>query len=401
MSGVQPELNAICMKALASRRYRRYQSASELADDIQRYMTGTKVHAYKAPVQRRLSGWMVRHPTLAQMLLLSMSLILIVGIAVALTAREGRQRLVRARFASAIETTQDMEVNLQFEAHALERDLHFITELPLMTVITESQIAAQAESSSDSVMATQATNPDSTLPAGRAVTPLDIALQTPEQWLDLQGDLFDGFLNANPSYLMMSSCVQEENSRFRELVRAERPTAGVRARRVPSRQLKTSDATPDASDSGILELLRPGSVLLATNDRFKGDIPTINHSPLVLCGVSAIYDRLGELFGINIIELDLGERLRTLIPAIAPGYVDVYVTDASGNIVMDYRGGRFVEVAGTQSVVSEFPELSALFAENSTVRELGDDQRYYATLVQLGQSTTRARVGIVTHVVDQ
>ena len=86
-SAVPPELNAICLKALARQRYRRYQSAAELADDVQRYMAGTPVHAYEAPLKRRFSRWMMRHPTLAQMLLLSASLVLIGLIAVALTAK--------------------------------------------------------------------------------------------------------------------------------------------------------------------------------------------------------------------------------------------------------------------------------------------------------------------------
>ena len=42
-----------------------------------------------------------------------------------------------------------MEVNLQFEAHALERDLHFITELPLMSAITQSHGAQSQSESAD------------------------------------------------------------------------------------------------------------------------------------------------------------------------------------------------------------------------------------------------------------
>ena len=140
-SAVPPELNAICMKALSRQRYRRYQSAAELAEDVERYMAGTPVHAYETPLKRRFARWMMRHPTFAQMMLLSTSLILIGLIAVALTARNGREQLTAARFVSAVETAHDMELNLQFEARALERDLHFITELPLMSAITQSQLA--------------------------------------------------------------------------------------------------------------------------------------------------------------------------------------------------------------------------------------------------------------------
>jgi eukaryotic-like serine/threonine-protein kinase len=387
---VQPELNAICLKALSQRRYRRYQSAAELAEDIQRYMAGTTVHAYEAPMQRQLARWMVRHPTLAQMLLLALTLILIAGIAVALTAREGRQRLERARFASAVESARDLEVNLQFEASALERDLHFITELPLMSATNELQPTLPAPFTPSSQIQKDASRP-------QALAQLHYSAP----WLDRQGELFDGFLNANPSYLMMATCICDDEQNLREVVRSERAMAGLRTKRIPLKQLKTSTAASDTSDSEILSLLRPGYVLMATNDQFRGNIPVVNHSPLVLSSISAIYDSQGEFNGINMIELDLQDRLRKLIPAIAPEYVNVYVTDALGQIMMDYRNGRFVELAGAQSIVNEFPGLRQLFRAASNIRELGDGQLFYAKLVQLGQSPARARVGIVTHNRDE
>lgn len=405
--GVQPELNAICLKALSNRRYQRYQSATELAEDIERYTAGSPVQAYEAPLKRQLSRWMESHPTLAQMLLLSFSLVVIAGIAIGMTAREGRQRLVQARFASARETTRDLEVNLEFEARALERDLHFITELPLMNAITQAQISlkeqAEASSSDGSDSADKPASSDpikkrTTPPPPGDLGPIDFNLQTPEQWLHRQGELFDGFLNANPSYLMMASCIQENDEEIRELVRSERVSAGQRAKRVPKRQLKTSTCSLHPSDSEMLTFLRPGGALLITNDQFDGDIPSNNLSPLVLSGVAPIYDVEGEFFGINVIELDLGERLRNLIPAIAPEYVSVLVTDASGHIIMDYRDGRFITVSGTESITDVFPELSDVFASESTIRQFGDEQTYFAKLVDLGASAARAKVGIVTHI---
>lgn len=402
-SAVAPELNAICMKALSRQRYRRYQSAAELADDVERYIAGAPVHAYEAPLKRKFSRWMMRHPTLAQMLMLSASLIAIAIIAVAMTARSGRERLIAERFASAVETAHDMEVNLQFEVGALERDLHFITELPLMTAITQSQSGSNPPGSALPNVQERSTDKNefvTDVPAAGSL-PFDGDIQSPGHWLDRQGELFDGFLDANPSYLMMASCKLEAAHQFHELVRSERVSTGQRAHRVPQRQLRITNSAADPNDSELLSQLRPGSVVLVTNDQFASDIPTNNRSPLVLSGVSAVYDLEGEVFGINIIELDLRERLRNLLPAIAPEYVNVFVTDAAGQIIMDYRGGRFVEVSGKRAVVSEFPELDALFDQAGEVRELGDGRRFYAKLIQLGHASSRARVGIVTHNLNQ
>ncbi|GAB5404561.1 MAG: hypothetical protein Aurels2KO_27920 [Aureliella sp.] len=381
-ANVPPELNAICMKALSRQRYHRYQSAAKLADDVQRYMAGTPVHAYDAPLKRKFSRWMMRHPTLAQMLLLSASLVVIALGAVALTARNGRERFFAARHASAVETAHDMEFNLQFEARALERDLHFITELPLMSAITQTHLLSD----------------DETQPEVLQSDTLNFRLQSPEQWLDRQGELFDGFLDANPSYLMMVSCKSEGERKFRELVRSQRFSAGQRAMRVPNRQLKETDASSQSQDSDMLGLLRPGAALLVTNDQFSDAIPTNHRSPLVLSGVAGVYDSEGEFFGINIIELDLGQRLRELIPSIAPEYISVIVTDASGRSVMHYRDGRFIDVPAEQNVTAEFPGLQAVFDGTQEVSDVGGERGYYARLVELGPSSTLARVGIVTFV---
>ncbi|MEL6108055.1 MAG: serine/threonine-protein kinase [Planctomycetota bacterium] len=388
-NGVPPELDAICSKALSRQRYRRYQSAVELAEEVQRYMAGAPVEAYEAPLKRRFSRWMERHPTLAQMAMLSASLVLIACIAVGLTARAGQQRFVAARHASAIETAHDLEVNVLFEAHALERDLHFVTDLPLMSAITESHSADINVVSGDSTET----------PIVVAAKPQGTPAST-EDWLDRQGNLFDGFLDANPAYLMMVSCKREENNELRELVRSERVSAGQRAMRVPDLQLRTS-SSDDGSQSDFFELLRPGAAFLITNDQLSDDIPTNHRSPLVLSGVSAVYDARGGFFGINAIELDLRERLQSLLPAIAPEYVNVYITDAEGFIEMDFRRGRFVEVQGELLVTEEFPALQSLFDPASSVTELGDDRKFYAKRVELGQLSSHAQIGIVTYVTSE
>ena len=392
---IPPELNAICSKALARQRYRRYQSAAELAEEVQRYMAGAPVDAYEAPLKSKFSRWMVRNPTLTQMLLLSASLILVTMIAVGLTANAGYQRVIAARHASAIETAHDLEVNVLFEANALERDLHFITDLPLMLAITETH----AESGSDGEEIRHQESGSTTGERTESPSLPSLAEASPTEWLDRQGNLFDGFLDANPAYLMMVSCKREQDDQLRELVRSERVSASQRAMRIPNRLLRTSNSnSSDANDSDLFELLRPGSAVLITNDQLSEDIPTNHRSPLVLSGVSAVYDAEGGFFGINVIELDLRERLRSLLPAIAPEYVNVFITDSSGQVVMDYRAGRFMEVQTGLMATDEFPTLSPLFERDAGTTELGDDQRFYAKLVRLGQISSNARVGIVTYV---
>lgn len=384
-----PELNAICLKALSRRPYLRYASANELAQDVERYLAGSPVQAYDAPMKRRASRWMSQHPTLTQAVLLVASLVLIAVIAVVATAYQARERLIAARYGTAVETARDLEANLQFVAQELERDLHFITELPLMTAIVESQ---QADSTAASV-GSSASQRDPT-----SASDPEWAQRTPQQWLDRQTELFDGFLNANPGYLMLATCRREEDQAYRELARSERVAAGLRAHRVPQKQLIVARPQADDLEVTSIESLRPGEVLLSTNDQISEDIPVNNRSALVLTGVAATFDSDGDLFGVNVIEADLRSRLDTLLPTLVPRYVDVCITDAEGAILMDYRGGRLIKPLVGETIADRFEVDGDVFDGKGGRTDYGDGKTFFATVATLGSRTSRARIGIVTYV---
>jgi len=401
-SNVPPELNAICLKALSAKPYMRYGSAAELAEDIQRYIAGTPVMAYETPMKRRLSRWMSKHPTLTQTILLMASLVFISAIIIGTTASRAREQVIAARHNSAVKTARDLEINLRFEADELQRNLHFITELPIMKAIIQSQrdlaggvsrTSVVAKDSSAQPISLAGTNPSDTLQI--------VGLQTPEQWVERMGDLFDGFLNANPACLMMASCIQQEDQSFRELLRSERVAAGSRAHRVPKKQLMVSDTASGVNSLAVLDSLRPGTFLLLTNDRITNNIPASTRSPLALSGIAATYDADGEFFGLNVIEIDLRSRLESLLTAVAPEDVDVFVTDAAGIVVMDFRGGRFTQVAGDESIVARYPALKDFYTDGGAVSEFGDGKSFYALMVDVGAKPGDARIGIVVHPVGR
>jgi serine/threonine protein kinase len=58
---VPPPLEAICLKAMALRPDERYATASELADDIDRWLADEPVSAYAEPWRQRVSRWSRRH----------------------------------------------------------------------------------------------------------------------------------------------------------------------------------------------------------------------------------------------------------------------------------------------------------------------------------------------------
>jgi serine/threonine protein kinase len=61
IKGVPRALEAICQKAMAQRREGRYASVKELAKDVQRYLAGGQVSAYREPLPARAWRWCKRH----------------------------------------------------------------------------------------------------------------------------------------------------------------------------------------------------------------------------------------------------------------------------------------------------------------------------------------------------
>ena len=386
VASTPPELQAICMKALSAKRYLRYESASEFADDIHRFIAGTPVKAHTPSFRQRINRWMSTHPTLAQSVLLGTSLLLVGGAAIVYTARKGHEALRDARYTSIQDFTRKLEVSMNFEAQSLTRNLHFVSELPLMESIVDSQSTHQ---NADGV----ANQPDSNA----------AAINTPNgqtEDLDRQGNLFDGLLKANPAYLVAATCQRNADGSTSELVRSERLAAGRTVHRVPKTQLSSSRSQErESADARILESLHPDEVVLITNDQLSEDIPVATRSPLVLSGIRAVFDRDGDLFGLNIIELDLRCRLKEICNAVAPERATVYVADQIGNGVFKYADGQFISLSDFP-LEDTFPKLKGFFDQESEVSEFGDGHTLYANRVSFGDAGTKAHIFTVIKIHD-
>ena len=185
-----------------------------------------------------------------------------------------------------------------------------------------------------------------------------------------------------------------------ELIRFERNSAGSTPYRIPSSQL--ASLNPDDVDNREMQSFRPGHVTLTTGDQLEEQLPTKNRSAVNLAAVSPIFDeRTGELYGVNVIEMDLRERLNQLLLAASPDDVTVYITDAIGNEVFSFHDGTIENFPGDQSITGRFPELSSLFS-NPTSTEFQDNPRLYATIVPLsGDLPCKAVIGVVVELADK
>lgn len=117
---VPKQLDAICGKALAHRAEDRYSSATELAEDVQRYVAGEPVSAYQENTLERLGRWVKRHRLMLYRVAGGVLLLGLLGI--------GGSKLVQAELDKSKAIQEAEKLRIQDQARLEIKEFHRLAE---------------------------------------------------------------------------------------------------------------------------------------------------------------------------------------------------------------------------------------------------------------------------------
>lgn len=292
-----PALDAICRKAMARRQYARYQQATDLAEDVQRWMAGEPVTAHEEGFWRRVGRWTSRHERLTQALVAASMVVLVALTTLGMAARHNRQSLVRAQYGQMEGDLRELELQFRGIATELSKDTRFLSSLPPV----EGIIAAR----------------DGTEGEDEAV------------WRERLATIFAGMLRSNPDYLSLAYEAIDDTGETRDLVRVERnPADPALVRVLPDSRLRTIEG--DALAAAVAKL-EPGDVKLsletrAANSNGQQAIERLTVTTPVFSEAS------GACFGMTVIEADVSKRVLDALAGLGSVEYELFVADGTGKV---------------------------------------------------------------------
>ena len=120
------ELEAICLKAMSLQPAQRYQTALELADDIELYLADAPVSAFAEPVQQKVVRWIREHKAAAQAIIATAAAILLISFVSAIRLKQlasdekdARQLAVQHSIAAEEARVRNLKLSAGFLAQAI------------------------------------------------------------------------------------------------------------------------------------------------------------------------------------------------------------------------------------------------------------------------------------------
>jgi len=291
-----PALAAICSKSMSHRRYARYQEATSLAEDVQRWMAGEPVSAYHETTWQRVNRWVAQHQRLSQSLLAAAMIVLVALTTLAMSARQNRLAVLHAQYGQLDGDVREVEVQLRGIAAQLAKNARFLASLPPIQGIINARGGVEGDDE--------------------------------EVWRGRLETIFTGLLRSNPDYLALSYEAAKGNG-VADIVRVERNPADPSLVRVlPASRLQEVE---DDQLMAAVASREPGDVKMSLEPRGRHTKGTTTMERLSVA-TPVFSDISGECFGMAVIEADISKRIMEVLHGLGAVECELYIADGDGQL---------------------------------------------------------------------
>ena len=370
-NGVDATLAAICKKAMAAKQYARYQSAMELASDVQRWMAGEPVSAERETFVRRVQRWVRQNQVWSQVIAASLIIACVAASTLAVAFRQNHLANQQRQFDELSVYSNEVEVQLQATAIELMRNTRFMSTLPPIQAIIDQRggVKVTAENTGD----------------GKEV------------WEERLATIYTGLLRANPNYRCVYYAVIETDQGT-PIVRVERHAGEMGfVRRLPSGQLESLN---DQKFLAEISQLSPADVLLTT--RYRNKQTGTKRQEMSLLASTPVFDETtGEIFGFVTLEMDLLGRVVQALEQLEQSTAKIVVTDSTGRAwVSDDPIAGIDTTPQQKNTTAERPGISELFSNGAKDRIVKQSEGWITNRITLDPSNPQTTVGLILELGD-
>ncbi|MEO8495171.1 MAG: serine/threonine-protein kinase [Planctomycetota bacterium] len=116
---VPKSIEAVCLKAMSLAPADRYETALDLARDVENYLADVPVTAYEEPFSLKLARWGRRHRTLSQSVLIGLLLLTVAGISATVVINAWRSKAVTLQQSERELRKRSLSVSARFAARTI------------------------------------------------------------------------------------------------------------------------------------------------------------------------------------------------------------------------------------------------------------------------------------------
>ncbi|MEM9185871.1 MAG: serine/threonine-protein kinase [Planctomycetota bacterium] len=350
---VAPGLAAIASRAMARKRYARYQSASALAEDVGRWMADEPVEAYEEPPAMQFRRWVQRHQRLSQVLGGVAAVALAAVVTLGVTARQSQVAQAQADYERMRADVREIELQLRSAANNIAGDARFMAGLPPIQGIIRARGAAKGDAAGEGIGDDEAT------------------------WRGRLETIYTGLLRSEPTYLAIAYVAAEQGG-ARELVRVERNVSDpMLIRTLPASRLRFFEEDPYLQK--VLER-EPGDTFSSLDPR-PWQTEAAKRIKRLTIAVPIYAETTGEPFGMVVIEAHVVSKVQSILNDLGALVGDVYITTPDGVVWVAKRAVGASNKAAGQPIGQLVPGAEAAFPVAPGETEATDGSTYIARRV--------------------